>query len=205
MLFVCRVHFNPNPCVYHSSTQHKMCFAQPILACYRPQSSSLLKASTSKQHKHEGGSAAAAYSQQPQTQSKRPPITAKGTANGGEPQPDGDTAAKGCQLEPGLVRRLFDKELDNQHEEALLLAQLVAHQLRLALHSNTDNHLVQRVIVWAIAAEQVSTQVEPPWPLKLPTMRSSPLTAPAAKSSRPLGSGSIMFDLQSGTCNQSIP
>jgi hypothetical protein len=161
-----------------------MCFAQPILVCYRPQSSSLLKASTSKQHNHEGGSAAAAYSQQPQTQSKGPRITAKGTANGGEPQPDGDMPPKGCQLEPGLVRRLFDKELDNQHEEALLLAQLAANQLRLALQSDTDHDFAQRVIVWANAAEQVSKQVEPLWPLKLPSMRSSPLKAPAAKSSR---------------------
>ncbi len=117
-------------------------------------------------------------------QPEGPPITAKGTANGGEPQPDGDMPPKGCQLEPGLVRRLFDKELDNQHEEALLLAQLAANQLRLALQSDTDHDFAQRVIVWANAAEQVSKQVEPLWPLKLPSMRSSPLKAPAAKSSR---------------------
>ncbi len=98
-----------------------MPFAQPILVCYRPQSSSLLKAGTSKQHNHECSSAAAAYPQQPQTQPQGPPIIAKGTANGEEPQPHGDMLPKGCQLEPGLVRRLFDKELDNQHEEALLL------------------------------------------------------------------------------------
>ena len=54
------------------------------------------------------------------------------------------------------MRRLFDKELDNQHEEAWLLAQLVAHQLRLALGRNTDHDLTQRVVVWANAAEQVS-------------------------------------------------
>ncbi len=143
-----------------------MPFAQPVLVCYRPHSSSLLKASTFKQHNHEGSSAAAACPQQPQIQPQGAPITAKGTANGGELQPDGGMPAKGCQLEPGLVRRLFDKELDNQHEEALLLAQLVANQLRLALQSNADHDLAQRVIVWANAAEQVSTQVELLWPLK---------------------------------------
>ena len=93
-------------------------------------------------------------------QPEGPPITAKGTANGGEPQPEGDLPAKGCQLDPGLVRRLFDKELDNQHEEALLLAQLVAYQLRLALQSDADLGFVHRVVVWANAAEQVSKQVE---------------------------------------------
>jgi len=189
-----------------------------------------LKASTSKQHTHD--------SQQPQTQPKGGPITpkgtanagepqpegdlstkgtangeepqpkggpttSKGTANGGEPRPDGDLPAKGCQLEPGLVRRLFDKELDNQHEEALLLAQLVAHQLRLALQRDTDHDFVQRVVVWANAAEQVSKQVEALWSLKLPTMRSSPLKAPAAKALRLLVSGSIKFDLQSRSCSLS--
>ncbi|KAL0046958.1 hypothetical protein WJX82_002976, partial [Trebouxia sp. C0006] len=156
---------------------------------YRPQSSSLLKAGTSKQQSHAGSCAAAASPQQPQNQPQGapitakgtpnggepqpdgdmpakgtatgegpqpegPPITAKGTANGGEPQPEGDLPAKGCQLEPGLVRRLFDKELDNQHEEALLLAQLVAYQLRLALQSDADLDFVHRVVVWANAAEQ---------------------------------------------------
>ena len=180
-----------------------MPFAQPIPVCYRPQSSSLLKARAFKQHNHECSSAAAACPQQaPQTQPQGPPITARGTANGVEPQSDEDMPAKGCQLEPGLVHRLFDKELDNQHEEVLLLAQLVANQLRLALQSNTDHDFTQRVVVWANAAEQVSKQVELLWPLKLPTMRSSPLKAPAAKASRPLISGSIKFDLQSGTCKQ---
>ncbi|DBA77762.1 TPA: hypothetical protein ACH3X2_008451 [Trebouxia sp. C0005] len=121
---------------------------------YRPQSSRLFKASTSKQHNHECSSAAAASPKQPQTQPQGPPIPAEGTANGGEPQPDGDMPAKGCQLDPGLVRRLFDKELDNQHEEPLLLAQLVAHQLRLALQTDADHDLTQRVVVWANAAEQ---------------------------------------------------
>ncbi len=178
-----------------------MPFAQPILVCFRPHSSSLLKAGTPKQHNHERSSAAAAHPQQPQAQPKGGPITAKGTADGGEPQPDEDLPTKGCQLEPGLVRRLFDKELDNQHEEALLLAQLVAHQLRLALQSDTDHDFVQRVVVWAYAAEQVSKQVETLWSLKLPLTRFLPLNAPAAKSLRSMGSGLIMFDLQSGTCN----
>lgn len=119
---------------------------------------------------------------------------AKGTANGGEPQPKGDMAAKGGQLEPGLGRRLFDKELDNQHEEALLT--------RLALQSNIDHDLTQRVVVWAHAADQVSTQVELLWPLKLPTMHSSPLKARAAKASCPFVSGSTNFHLQHGTCTQ---
>jgi len=179
-----------------------------------------LKAGTSKQQSHAGSSAAAAYPQQPQTQPQGAPITPKGTANGGEPQPEGDlptkgTAnggepqpngdlpSKGCQLEPGLVRRLFDKELDNQHEEALLLAQLVAHQLRLALRRNTDHDLTQRVVVWANAAEQVSKQVETLWSLKLASMCSLLLKEPAAKALRPLVTGSIKFDLQSRTCSQS--
>ena len=150
--------------------------------------------STSKQHNHECSSAAAASPKQPQTQPQGPPIPAEGTANGGEPQPDGDMPAKGCQLDPGLVRRLFDKELDNQHEEPLLLAQLVAHQLRLALQTDADHDLTQRVVVWANAAEQVSTQVEPLWPLKLPTMRSSPLSKHLLLNLHPPPSGSIMYD-----------
>ncbi len=136
-------------------------------------------------------------------QPEGPPITAKGTANGGEPQPEGDLPAKGCQLEPGLVRRLFDKELDNQHEEALLLAQLVAYQLRLALQSDADLDFVHRVVVWANAAEQVSKQVEILWSLKLLSMRISPLKEPAVKALRSLVSRSIKFDLQSRTCSLS--
>jgi hypothetical protein len=36
----------------------------------------------------------------------------------------------GPEWQPGVVRRLFDKELDNNHEEPLLFAQLAAQQLR---------------------------------------------------------------------------
>ena len=163
-----------------------------------------MKAGAPKQHKHEGSSAAAAYPQQPQTHPQAPPITAKGTANGGEPQPEGDLPAKGCQLEPGLVRRLFDKELDNQHEEALLVAQLVAHQLRLALRADADHDLTQRVVVWANAAEQVSKQVELLWRLfYLLSMCSLLPKAPDAKSSRPLTSGSIILVLQFEALDQS--
>jgi len=93
------------------------------------------------------------------------------------------------------VRRLFDKELDNQHEEALLLAQLVAHQLRLAVQRNTDHNFVQRVVVWANAAEQVSKQVEILWSLKLLSVRFSPLKEPAAKALRPLVSGLAIWNL----------
>lgn len=34
------------------------------------------------------------------------------------------------EWQPGAVRKLFDKEIDNHHEEALLAAQLAAWQLR---------------------------------------------------------------------------
>lgn len=64
--------------------------------------------------------------------------------------------AIGSQWGPGLVRKLFDKELDNNHEEALLLAQLAAHQLTQALQTNPSSHLADRVVVWAEAAVQVS-------------------------------------------------
>jgi hypothetical protein len=43
-------------------------------------------------------------------------------------RPMGSTALD-KRWEPGTVRKLFDKEVDNHHEEALLLAQLAAWQL----------------------------------------------------------------------------
>lgn len=55
--------------------------------------------------------------------------------------------------QPGLVRKLFDKELDNHHEEALLLAQLAAQQLQHALQ--LQQHPVQGLCAWAESASQV--------------------------------------------------
>ncbi|KAL0033537.1 hypothetical protein WJX79_002523 [Trebouxia sp. C0005] len=105
---------------------------------YRPQSSRLFKASTSKQHNHECSSAAAASPKQPQTQPQGPPIPAEGTANGGEPQPDGDMPAKGCQLDPGLRVVVWA----NAAEQDLLgmtqsIAQLQKHE---TLFGGVANH-----------------------------------------------------------------
>ena len=67
-------------------------------------------------------------------------------------------AAKGTpQWAPGLVRKLFDKEPDNQHEEALLVAQLAASQLRHALQTCSLVSLESSVVAWADAAMQVTT------------------------------------------------
>ena len=57
--------------------------------------------------------------------------------------------------QPGLVQKLFDKELDNHHEEALLLAQLAAAQLRQTLQAGSESSLEQRVVTWADAALEV--------------------------------------------------
>ena len=76
-------------------------------------------------------------------------------SQGVQPKRSGSLAI-GSQWGPGLVRKLFDKEVDNNHEEALLLAQLAAHQLTQALQNHPSSDLADRVVVWAEAAVQVS-------------------------------------------------
>ena len=60
-------------------------------------------------------------------------------------------------------QRLFDKELDNQHEEPLLLAQLAAEQLRtLLLQDGADDAVSRRVVVeWAAGLAQVCLYFSP--------------------------------------------
>jgi len=54
-------------------------------------------------------------------------------------------------------QRLFDKELDNQHEEPVLLAQLAGEQLRTLLLDMTDDAAGLGVVVeWAARLVQVS-------------------------------------------------
>lgn len=70
-------------------------------------------------------------------------------------QSEGVLSAQGSQVEPGFVRRLFDKELDNQHEEGLLLSQLAACQLKQAVRRDMTTDFAQRVAAWAAAAAEV--------------------------------------------------
>ena len=63
----------------------------------------------------------------------------------------------GKPWQPALVRKLFDKELDNHHEEALLLAQLAAQQLRKALQCDSCT-LHHALVAWAERTAQVSCQ-----------------------------------------------
>ena len=63
-------------------------------------------------------------------------------------------AAGSHQWQPETVRRLFDKELDNNHEEALLLAQLAAAELRAAAGS-AGQVLRQQSTEWALRTSQV--------------------------------------------------
>lgn len=66
------------------------------------------------------------------------------------------SAGDSQQWQPGLVRKLFDKELDNHHEEALLLAQLAAQQLAHALQRDDCPTLqLEAVCSWADTASQV--------------------------------------------------
>ena len=75
-----------------------------------------------------------------------PPIWQGFTAAGVQEQRETSAAETGSEPEAGrkqaLAPRLFDKELDNQHEEPLLLAQLAAAQLQgLLLESGGAQHL----------------------------------------------------------------
>ena len=56
----------------------------------------------------------------------------------------------------GHVRRLFDVELDNQHEEPLLLAQMAAQQLlQIGQPALLQAAGLQRIRSWATAVCQV--------------------------------------------------
>lgn len=60
--------------------------------------------------------------------------------------------------QPGAVRKLFDKEIDNHHEEELLLAQLAAWQLGGLLHvlpSPVQANLKSATDAWASIVVQV--------------------------------------------------
>lgn len=77
-------------------------------------------------------------------------------------QTDGDkvpgiSPSDSTHWQPGSVRKLFDKELDNHHEEALLLAQLAAQQLRSVLQRDSccAQH-VEEVCSWTVTAAEVS-------------------------------------------------
>ena len=65
------------------------------------------------------------------------------------------TADGSHQRQPEAVRRLFDKELDNHHEEKLLLAQLAARELRRAVGGDSRNALVKQSEAWAHGSLQV--------------------------------------------------
>lgn len=59
---------------------------------------------------------------------------------------------------PGVVRRLFDKELDNNHEEPILAAQLAAQQLRALARRLTGGPLAalrDAMLPWVTATLQV--------------------------------------------------
>ena len=63
------------------------------------------------------------------------------------------------QWAPGVVRRLFDRELDNNHEEPLLAAQLAARQLRVLTERLTgpaQAALRAAMLPWLAATLQVS-------------------------------------------------
>lgn len=62
------------------------------------------------------------------------------------------------QRQSEAVRRLFDKELDNHHEEKLLLAQLAARELRRSVSGDNRDALVEQSVAWAQGSLQVMLQ-----------------------------------------------
>ena len=69
-----------------------------------------------------------------------------------------------CQLDeswqPGAISRLFEKELDNHHEEKLLVAQLAAQQLAHLLQMHQGSPATEQVTMetreWVLSCLQVS-------------------------------------------------
>lgn len=111
-------------------------------------------ASVSRQHGLRGSNTADTASHQP-NHSNAPPLSVDQTDTEQTSQSEGVLSAQGSQVEPGFVRRLFDKELDNQHEEGLLLSQLAACQLKQAVRRDMTTDFAQRVAAWAGAAAEV--------------------------------------------------
>ncbi len=63
------------------------------------------------------------------------------------------------EWQPGAVRKLFDKEIDNHHEEALLAAQLAAWQLRSligGLEGDVLADLKAAMVTWLLQVMQVT-------------------------------------------------
>lgn len=73
------------------------------------------------------------------------------------PKASTSTSTEGSsQWQPGLVQKLFDKERDNHHEEALLLAQLAAQQLQTALQAQDGPTIDQSAFhAWTQATAKV--------------------------------------------------
>lgn len=66
------------------------------------------------------------------------------------------------EWQPGAVRKLFDKEIDNHHEEPLLAAQLAAWQLRslcASLQGPALAALKAALVAWLPEVMQVTSQV----------------------------------------------
>ncbi len=74
-----------------------------------------------------------------------------------------------CQLDdswqPGAISRLFEKELDNHHEEKLLVAQLAAQQLAHLLQRQQGSSAREQNPVeareWVLGCLQVSAPCAP--------------------------------------------
>lgn len=82
---------------------------------------------------------------------------------------------------PGAVRRLFDKELDNNHEEPLLVAQLAAQQLRrlfATLPAPATAALRAAVLPWLMATLEVQFVLRGPACQNLILNRSTCLQGP---------------------------
>ncbi len=63
---------------------------------------------------------------------------------------------KESQWDPSIVRKLFDKEADNNHEEPLLMSQLAAQELRQAWQGAASDESAPALVAWVQAVAQVS-------------------------------------------------